>query len=84
MQPDDDKTDVEPNPPLTSLFVDTSINRPSASNLIVESDQEDEENPYSNIGLPPTTTAATVPIVHQPVTVSNPKLQRSSSVVMLK
>ena len=83
MQADDDNTDVEPHPPPTSLFVDTSINRPSASNLMVESDQEDEEDPYSNIGLPPTTMASTVPIVHQPLTVSNPILQRSSSVVML-
>ena len=49
---------------------------------MVESDEEDEEDPYSNIGLPPTTMAPTVPIVHQPVIVSNP-LQRSSSVVML-
>ena len=41
---------------------------------MVESDQEegDEEDPYSNIGLPHTTMAPTVPIVHQPVTVSNP------------
>ena len=56
------------------LFVDTSINRPSTSNLMVESDQEegDEEDPYSNIGLPPTSMAPTVPIVHQPATVSNP------------
>ena len=54
---------------------------------MVESDQEkgDEEDPYSNIGLPPTTMAPTVPIVHQPVTVSDPILppQRCSSVVML-
>ena len=49
---------------------------------MAEFDEEDEEDPYSNIGLPPTTMAPTVPIVHQPVTVSNP-LQRSSSVVML-
>ena len=49
---------------------------------MVESDEEDEEDPYSNIGLPPTTMAPTVPIVHQPVTVSNP-LQRSSSVLIL-
>ena len=48
---------------------------------MVESDQEDEEDPYSNIGLPPTTMAPTVPIVHQPLTVFNP-LQRSSSVVI--
>ena len=54
MKADDDNTDVEPNPPPTSLFVDTSIHRPSTSNLMVESDQEekDEEDPYSNIGLP--------------------------------
>ena len=38
---------------------------------MVESDQE-EEDPYSNIGLPPMTMAPTIPIVHQPVTVSNP------------
>ena len=87
MQADGDNDDVEPHPPPTSLFVDTSINRPSAAYLMVESDQEegDEEDPYSNIGLPPTTMAPTVPIMHQPVTVSNPilPLQRSSSVVML-
>ena len=73
MQADGDNTDVEPHPPPTGLFVDTSINRPSAANLVVESDQEegDEEDPYSNIGLPPTIMALTVPIVHQPVTVSN-------------
>ena len=82
MQADSDNIAVKPHPSPISLFVDTSINRPSASNLMVESDQEDEEDPYSNIGLPPTTMAPTVPIVHQPVTVSNP-LQRSSSVVML-
>ena len=41
MQADDDNTDVEPHPPPTSLFVDTSIKRPSASNLMVESDQEE-------------------------------------------
>ena len=82
MQADDDNISVEPHPSPISLFVDTSINRPSAANLMVESDEEDEEDPYSNIGLPPTTMAPTVPIVHQPVTVSNP-LQRSSSVVML-
>ena len=81
-QADSDNIAVKPHPSPISLFVDTSINRPSASNLMVESDQEDEEDPYSNIGLPPTTMAPTVPIVHQPVTVSNP-LQRSSSVVML-
>ena len=87
MQADGDNTDVETHPPPTSLFVDTSINGPSAANLMVESDQEegDEEDLYSNIGLPPTTMAPTVPIVHQPVTVSNPRPppQRSSSVVML-
>ena len=82
MQADSDNIAVKPHPSPISLFVDTSINRPSASNLMVESDQEDEEDPYSNIGLPPTTMAPTVPIVHQPVTVFNP-LQRSSSVVML-
>ena len=83
LQANGDNTDVEPHPPPTSLFVDTSINRPSTSNLMIESDQEeDEEDPYSNIGLPPTTIAPTVPIVHKPVTVSNPP-QRSSSVVML-
>ena len=82
MQADEDNISVEPHPSPISLFVDTSINRPSAANLMVESDKEDEEDPYSNIGLPPTTMAPTVPIVHQPVTVSNP-LQRSSSVVML-
>ena len=82
MQADDDNISVEPHPSPISLFVDTSTNRLSAANLMVESDEEDEEDPYSNIGLPPTTMAPTVPIVHQPVTVSNP-LQRSSSVVML-
>ena len=82
MQADDDNISVEPHPSPISLFVDTSINRPSAANLMVESDEEDEEDPYSNIGLPPTTMAPAVPIVHQPVTVSNP-LQRSSSIVML-
>ena len=82
MQADDDIISVEPHPSPISLFVDTSINRPSAANLMVESDEEDEEDSYSNIGLPPTTMAPTVPIVHQPVPVSNP-LQRSSSVVML-
>ena len=83
MQADGDNIAVEPHPSPISLFVDTSISRPSATNLMVESDQEDKEDPYSNIGLPPPTTIApTVPIVHQPVTVSNP-LQRSSSVVML-
>ena len=82
MQADDDNIAVEPHPSPISLFVDTSINRPSAANLMVESDKEDEEDPYSNIGLPLTTMAPTVPIVHQPVPVSNP-IQRSSSVVML-
>ena len=79
MQADGDNIAVERHPSPISLFIDTSINRPSAANLMVESDQEDEEYPYSNIGLPPPTTIApTVPIVHQPVTVSNP-LKRSSS-----
>ena len=82
MQADDDNISDEPHPSPISLFVDTSINRPSGANLMAESNEEDEEDPYSNIGLPPTTMAPTVPIVHQPVTVSNP-LQRSSSVVML-
>ena len=68
VQADDDNISVEPHPSPISLFVDTSINRPSGANLMVESDEEDEEDP--------------VPIVRQPVTVSNP-LQRSSSVVML-
>ena len=72
MQADSDNIAVKPHPSPISLFVDTSKNRPSASNLMVESDQEDEEDPYSNIALPPTTMAPTVPIVHQPVTVSNP------------
>ena len=52
MQADSDNIAVKPHPSPISLFVDTSINRPSASNLMVESDQEDEEDPYSNIGLP--------------------------------
>ena len=86
----DDNNDVEPNPPPASLFFDTSINRPVA-NLMVESDQEeaDEEDPYSNIGLPPTTMAPTVPIIQQAVIVSNPSPpssplpQTSSSVIML-
>ena len=82
MQADNDNIAVKPHPSPINLFVDTSINRPSASNLMVESDQENEEDPYSNIALPPTTMDSTVPIVHQLVTVSNP-LQRSSSVVML-
>ena len=64
MQADSDNIVVKPHPPPISLFVDKSINRPSASNLMVESDQEDEEDPYSNIGLSPTTMAPTVPIVH--------------------
>ena len=84
MQADSDNIVVKPHPSPISLFVDTSINRPFASNLMVESDHEDEEDPYSNrsIALPHATMDPTVPIVHQPVTVSNP-LQRSSSVVML-
>ena len=52
MQADSDNIAVKPHPSPISLFVDTSINRPSASNLMVESDQGDEEDPYSNIGLP--------------------------------
>ena len=90
MQADGDNTDVEHHPPPNSLFVDTSINRPTTSNLMVESDQEEgnEEDSYSNIGLPPTTISPTVSVVHQPVTVSNPippssLPQRCSSVVML-
>ena len=79
----DNNTTDEPNPPPISLFVDTSINRPSTSNLMVESDQEDEEDPYSNIGIPPTTIAPTAPIVNEPLTVSTQSLRRSSSVVML-
>ena len=43
MQADGDNTDVEPHPPPTSLFADTSINRPSAANLMVESDQEERD-----------------------------------------
>ena len=86
----DDNNDVGPNPPPTRLFVDTSINRPVA-NLMVESDQEetDEEDPNSNIGLPVTTMAPTVPTVQQPVTVSNPSPppspvpKTSSNVIML-
>ena len=66
----DNNTTDEPNPPPISLFVDTSINRPSTSNLMVESDQEDEENPYSKIGIPPTTMASTAPIVNEQLTVS--------------
>ena len=53
MQAADDNISVELHPSPISLFVDTSINRPSAANLMVESDHEDEEDPYSNIGLPP-------------------------------
>ena len=49
MQADGDNIAVEPHPSAISLFVDTSINKPSAANLMVESDQEDEEDPYSNI-----------------------------------
>ena len=88
--PADANNDVEPNPPPTSLFVDTSINR-SVANLMVESDQAegDEEDPYSNIGLSPINMAPTIPIVQQPVTVSNPSPpssplpQTSSSVVVM-
>ena len=79
----DNNTTDEPNPPPISLFVDTSINRPSNSNLMVESDQEDEEDSYSNIGIPPTTMAPTAPIVNKPLTVSTQSLRRNSSVVML-
>ena len=65
MQADGDNIAVKPHPSPISLFVDTSKNRPFGANLMVESDQEDEEDPYSNIGLPPPTTIApTVPIVH--------------------
>ena len=55
MQADGDNTDVKPHSPPTSLFVETSINGPTAANLMVESDREegDEEDPYSNIGLSP-------------------------------
>ena len=74
----DNNTTDEPNPPAISLFVDTSINRPSTSNLMVESDQEDEEDPYSNIGIPPTTLAPTAPIVNEPLTVSTQSLRRNS------
>ena len=90
--PADANNDVEPNPPPppTSLFVDTSINRP-VTNLMIESDQEeqeaDEEDPYSNIGrLTPINMHSNIP---QPVTESNPSPstsplpQTSSSVVML-
>ena len=45
MQSDDDNISVEPHPSPISLFVDTSINRPSGANLMVESDEEDEEDP---------------------------------------
>ena len=89
--PADANNDVEPNPPPpTSLFVDTSINRP-VTNLMIESDQEeqegDKEDPYSNIGgLSPINMHSNIP---QPVTESNPSPstsplpQTSSSVVML-
>ena len=89
--PADANNDVEPNPPPpTSLFVDTSINRP-VTNLMIESDQEeqegDEEDSYSNIGgLSPINMHSNIP---QPVTESNPSPstsplpQTSSSVVML-
>ena len=50
---------------------------------MVEYDQEDEEDPYSNIGIPPTTMAPTAPIVNEPLTVSTQSLRRNSSVVML-
>ena len=50
MQADSDNIAVKSHPSPIGLFVDTSINRQSASNLMVESDQEDEEDPYSNIG----------------------------------
>ena len=63
MQADRDNIAVKPHPSPISLFVDTSINRQSASHLMVEPDHEDEEDPYSNIGLPATTMAPTVPIV---------------------
>ena len=53
MQADDDNISVEPHPSPISLFVDTSINRQSGANLMVESDEEDEEDPYSNIGTSP-------------------------------
>ena len=79
----DNNTTDEPNPPPISLFVDTSINRPSTSNLMVESDQEDEEDPYSNIGISPTAMAPTAPIVNEPITVSIQSLRKNSSVVML-
>ena len=79
----DNNTTDEPNPPPISLFVDTSINRPSASNLMVESDQEDEEDPYSNIRIPATTMAPTAPVVNEPLTVSTQSLRRNSSVVIL-
>ena len=90
--PADANNDVEPNPspPPTSLFVDTSINRP-VTNLMIESDQEEQEgdkdDPYSNIGgLSPINMHSNIP---QPVTESNPSPstsplpQTSSSVVML-
>ena len=50
---------------------------------MVESDQEDEEDSYSNIGIPPTTMAPTASIVNEPLTVSTQSLRRNSSVVML-
>ena len=49
MQADDDNISVEPHPSPISLFVDTSINRPSGANLMVESDEDYEEDPYSSI-----------------------------------
>ena len=73
----DNNTTAELNPPPISLFVDISINRPSTSNLMVESDQEDEEDPYSNIGIPPTTMAPIAPIVNEPLTVSTQSLRRN-------
>ena len=50
---------------------------------MVESDQEDEEDPYSNIGIPPTTMASTAPFVNESLTVFTESLRRNSSVVML-
>ena len=79
----DNNTTDEPNPSPISLFADTSINRPSTSNLVLESDQEDEEDPYSNIGIPPTTMAPIAPIVNESLTVSTQSLRRNSNVVML-
>ena len=52
MQADSDNIAVKPHPSPISLFVDTSINRPSASNLMVESDQEDEEDPFQILVIP--------------------------------